>query len=137
MSGDVRGWRVALLPDLLINSPTALPDVLALLEAGGYGMLQLPPAGDHRLLLAVIADQVAEYRHHGYAVLAIGVHGEPGDGLHWRRLVPLLKNRGVPLPPRHIVRPGGNASLEAQRLSDVLAAFDLPLEEQQRWRVGG
>jgi hypothetical protein len=34
------------------------------------------------VLLAVIADQVAEYAHHGYAVVAVGVRGNPGGGLH-------------------------------------------------------
>jgi hypothetical protein len=130
---------MALLPDSLINPSqavgTALPDVLGVLEANGYGVVQLPPAGQHRLLLAVIADQIAEYSHHGYAVLAVGVRGEPGEGLHWRRLAPLLKHRGVALPPRHILRPEVDATLEAQRLSTRLANFDLPIEEQRRWRV--
>ena len=137
MNADLRGWHIALLPDMLVNPPTpraALPDVLALLEAGGYGVLQLPPVGEHRLLLAVIADQLAEYAHHGYAVVAIGVRGEP-DGLHWRRLAPLLRHRGVALPPRHIIRPDIDAVLEAQRLAALLAGYDLPVEEQQRWRV--
>jgi len=75
---------MALVPDALINPPerarTALPDVLGVLEASGYGVLQLPPKGGHGLLLAVIADQVAEYAHHGYAVVAVGVRGEPGRG---------------------------------------------------------
>lgn len=139
MNGDARGWRMALLPDSLINPSqavgTALPDVLGVLEANGYGVLQLPPPGEHRLLLAVIADQIAEYSHHGYAVLAVGVRGEPGEGLHWRRLAPLLKHRAVALPPRHILRPDVDAALEAQRLSTRLASFDLPIEEQRRWRV--
>lgn len=128
---------MALVPDMLINPPTpraTLPDVLALLAAGGYGVLQLPPPGEHRLLLAVIADQLAEYTHHGYAVVAIGVRGEPG-GLHWRRLAPLLRHRGVALPPRHIIRPDIDAALETQRLAAMLAGYDLPVEEQQRWRV--
>jgi hypothetical protein len=112
-----------------------MPDVLGVLEAGGYGVLQLPPLGDHRLLLAVIADQIAEYAHHGYAVVAIGMRGEPGDGLHWRRLAPLLRHRGVGLPPRHIIRPDADAALEEQRLAKLLASYDLPVEEQQRWRV--
>jgi len=94
VTGDARGWRMALVPDALINPPerarTALPDVLGVLEASGYGVLQLPPKGRHGLLLAVIADQVAEYAHHGYAVVAVGLRGEPGEGLHWRRLAPLL-----------------------------------------------
>jgi hypothetical protein len=139
VSGDSRGWRVALVPETLINPPNrvcaALPNVLGVLEASGYGVLQLPPPGEHRLLLAVIADQVAEYAHHGYAVVAIGVRGEPGNGLHWRRLAPLLRHRGVALPPRHIVRPDVDVALEGQRLAALLASYDLPVEEQHRWRV--
>jgi hypothetical protein len=139
VSEDARGWRIALVPDTLINAPAAaapaLPDVLGVLEANGYGVLQLPPPGEHRLLLAAIADQVAEYAHHGYAVAAIGLRGEAGDGLHWRRLAPLLRHRGVALPPRHILRPDLDAATEGQRLAVFLAGYDLPLEEQRRWRV--
>jgi hypothetical protein len=130
---------MALVPNTLVNQPhrirAALPDVLDVLDAGGYGVLQLPPPGEHRLLLAVIADQVAEYAHHGYAVVAIGVHGEPGNGLHWRRLAPLLRHRGVALPPRYIVHPDVDTVLEGQRLAALLASYDLPVEEQRRWRV--
>jgi len=139
MSGDARGWRMALVPDALINPPerarTALPDVLGVLEASGYGVLQLPPKGGHGLLLAVIADQVAEYAHHGYAVVAVGVRGEPGEGLHWRRLAPLLRHRGVALPPRYLVCPEVDAVAEGQRFATFLAGYDLPAEEQRRWRV--
>jgi hypothetical protein len=144
MTGDARGWRIALLPDILVNprdaSRSALPDVIGLVEAGGYGVLQLPPPGEHGALLAVIADQVAEYAHHGYAVAAIGVRwetggGETGDELHWRRLAPLLRNRGVALPPRHLIRAGAHAAAEGTRLAAFLAGYDLPVEEQRRWRV--
>lgn len=139
MSGDARGWRMALVPDTLMNPPdqarAALPDVLGVLEASGYGVLQLPPPGRHSLLLAVIADQIAEYAHHGYAVVAIGIGGQSGDGLHWRRLAPLLRHRGVALPPRHLIRPDADAALEGQRLAGFLAGYDLPLEDQRRWRV--
>ena len=130
---------MALVPDALINAPprvrAALPDVLTVLEASGYGVMQLPPPGEHPLLLAVIAEQLTEYAHHGYAVVAIGLSGEPGNGLHWRRLAPLLRHRGVALPPRHIVDPDVDAALEAQRLAAFLASYDLPLAEQRRWRV--
>jgi hypothetical protein len=123
----------------LLNAPqpdsAALPDVLRVLEASRYGILQLPPAGEHSLLLAVIADQAAEYSHHGYAVVAIGIHGEPGNGLHWRRLAPLLRHRGVALPPRHIIRPELDATAEGERLTAFLSEYDLPLEERRRWRV--
>ena len=127
------------MPEKLVNpqhrAGAVMLDVLGVLEAGGYGVLQLPPIGEHRLLLAVIADQVAEYAHHGYAVVAIGVRGDPGDGLHWRRLAPLLRHRGVALPPRHFIRPDVDAALEGQRLAKLLASYDLPVEDQQRWRV--
>jgi hypothetical protein len=136
---DVRGWRMALLADALINpcpaARAALPDVLTVLEAAGYGVLQLPPAGEHGPLLAVIADQVAEYAHHGYAVAAVGLEGLPGDGLHWRRLAPLLRHRGVTLPPRHVIRPEIDAPAEGRRLAEYLAGYDLPPEEQRRWRM--
>jgi len=139
VNGDVRGWRMALVPDTLINPPTlvraALPNVLGVLTACGYGVLQLPPPGEHGLLLAVIADQVAEYAHHGYAVVAIGVRGQAGDGLHWRRLAPLLRHRGVALPPRHLIRPDVDAAAEGQRFAVFLSGYDLPVEEQRRWRV--
>jgi hypothetical protein len=139
VNGDLRGWRIGLVPDVLTNPPhpmrSTLPDVLGVLEAGGYGVLQLPPAGEHGLLLAVIADQLAEYLHHGYAVAAIGLRGEPGDGLHWRSLAPLLRHRGAALPPRHIVRPGADVASETERLAAFLSGYDLPSEEQQRWRV--
>lgn len=139
MNNDSRGWRIALVPDTLINPPqaghAALPDLLKLLEASGYGVLQLPSPGEHRLLLAVTADQVAEYLHHGYAVVAIGLRGLSDNGLHWRRLAPLLRHRGVALPARHIVRPDGDVALESQRLATFLANYDLPMEEQRRWRV--
>jgi hypothetical protein len=135
---DARGWRIALVPDTLINPPKenrpALPDALGVLDACGYGVLQLPPPGGHGRLLAVIADQVAEYAHHGYAVVAIGVRGETA-ALHWRRLAPLLRQRGVAPPPRHLIRPNVDAAAEEQRFASFLAGYDLPAEEQLRWRV--
>jgi hypothetical protein len=135
MNPDVRGWRIALTPDALMNpSRTTLPDVLSVFESSGYGVLQLPGQGDHSLLLAVIADQVEEYSHHGYAVVAIGLQGEPGHGLHWRRLAPLLRHRGIALPPRHIIKADVDAVAETHRLATWLDNYDLPVEEQRRWR---
>jgi hypothetical protein len=138
VNGDARGWRMALVPDVLVNPQpkgrAALPDVLGVLTACGYGVLQLPPPGEHGALLAVIADQIAEYAHHGYAVVAIGVLGEPG-GLHWRRLAPLLRHRGVALPPRFSLQPDVDPAAESRRLAIFLSGYDLPAEEQRRWRV--
>jgi hypothetical protein len=139
VSADVRGWRMALVPDCLINPSVEarrrLPDLLRALEAASYGLLQLPPAGEHGLLLAVIADQVAEYAHHGYAIVAIGMRAERGHGLHWRSLAPLLRHRGVALPPRHLINAGVDPFAEERRLGAFLAGYDLPSEEQRRWRV--
>jgi hypothetical protein len=136
---DARGWRIALVPDTLINprnkNREALPDALSVLDACGYGVLQLPPEGEHGRLLAVIADQVAEYAHHGYAVVAVGMRGEAGGGLHWRRLVSLLRHRGVAAPPRHLILPNVHAAAEGQRLAAFLSGYDVPAEEQNRWRV--
>ncbi len=138
MSLDVRGWRVALVPDALVNPSSDAPAtaglVLRVLADQGYGILQLPPPGEHKLLLAIIADQVAEYAHHGYAVLAIGLDGAAGDPLHWRRLAPLLRHRGVALPPRLRVRVRAEGAAELQRLQAFLAAYDIPQADQRRWR---
>lgn len=134
MNTDVRGWRIALVAAPLVNADSKMgfPDVLDSLTRHGYGLLQLPPAGKFDLLLAVTADQVAEYAHHGYAVVAIGIDGEPGGALHWRSLASLIKKRGSPLPPRHLLKAGGLE--EKQRLDDFLKDYDLPEEEQRRWR---
>jgi len=107
---------------------------MSVLDASGYGVLQLPPPGKHGLLLAVIADQVAEYSHHGYAVVAIGIRGDNG-GLHWRRLANLLTHRGAALPPRHLIRPQDDVASEGQRLGAFLAGYDISAEERGRWRV--
>jgi hypothetical protein len=37
-------------------------------------------------------------------------------------------------PPRHLIRTNVEAAIETQRLSDFLARYDLPVEEQRRWR---
>ena len=112
--------------------------MLSVLEACGYGVLQLPPTGrtgDTGLLLAVVADQVAEYAHHGYAVVAVSLCGEPGNGLHWRRLSVLLRHCGVVPPPCQVVDPGGDRTGEERRLADFLAGHDLPEEQKRRWQA--
>jgi hypothetical protein len=137
MSLDRRGWRIALIADTLVNpEPGAAPDVIAILEASGYGVLHLPPTGSgHGLLLAVTADQVAEYAHHGYAIVAIGCRGKAESGLHWRRLTSLLDQRNCALPPRHVIAPKADIEKEARRLAAFLVDYDIPEVEQRRWRV--
>lgn len=139
LSGDVRGWRVALIAGSLVNAPAdapaALREAMSVVEECGYGVLQLPPPGPHGLLLAVLSDQIAEYAHHGYAVAAVGVQGEAGHGLHWRRLASLLRARSVELPPRYLVRADAQAALAKQRLGQFLSSLDISAAEQKRWRV--
>jgi hypothetical protein len=138
VSIDVRGWRIALLADALLNpEPRAsMPDVLKILEASSYGVLQLPPArGAHGLLLTVTADQVAEYAHHGYAVVAVGLKGTVESGLHWRRLTSLLQERNTALPQRHVIASETNSEKEAARLASFLASYDVADSEKARWRV--
>jgi hypothetical protein len=138
VSVDQRGWRIALIADALLNAGprTSLPDVIAVLEASSYGVLQLPPAGGaHGLLVAVTADQVAEYAHHGYVVVAIGLKGQAESGLHWRRLTSLLRQRNSALPPRHVIAPKIDAGEEARRLAAFLDSHDIPEDEKRRWRV--
>jgi hypothetical protein len=138
VSVDLRGWRIALIADALLNAGpgSALPDVIAILDASSYGVLQLPPAGGaHGLLLAVTADQVAEYAHHGYAIVAVGLKGQVESGLHWRRLTSLLRQRNSALPPRHVIAPKIDAGEEARRLAAFLDSHDIPEDEKRRWRV--
>jgi hypothetical protein len=138
MSVDRRGWRIALMADVLVNpeAGTSAPDVIAILEAAGYGVLHLPPTGRaHGLLLAVTADQVAEYAHHGYAIVAIGLKGQAESGLHWRRLTSLLRRRNSTLPPRHVIDMKIDTEEEARRLAAFLESYDIPEVEKRRWRV--
>jgi hypothetical protein len=73
---DLRGFRVALVADELINGDRAGFDLLGALDEAGWGVMLLPPtwypdaaAGP---LLDAIADQVHEYGRHGYAVALLG-----------------------------------------------------------------
>jgi hypothetical protein len=138
MSVDRRGWRIALIADALINpeANSSAPDVITILEASDYGVLHLPPTGGaHGLLLAVTADQVAEYAHHGYAIVAIGLKGRAESGLHWRRLTSLLRQRNGVSPPRHVIDPKVDTEEESRRLTAFLVSYDIPEVERRRWRV--
>jgi hypothetical protein len=73
---DLRGFRVALVADELINGDGAGFDVLGALDEAGWGVMLLPPAwypdAAAGPLLDAVADQVHEYDRHGYAVALIG-----------------------------------------------------------------
>lgn len=73
---DLRGFRVALVADELINGSRAGFDVLGALDEAGWGVILLPPAWYPDAvagpLLDAVADQVHEFDRHGYAVALIG-----------------------------------------------------------------
>ena len=137
MSADARGWKVALAPDGLVNAQqreSARFDLLSLLDNCGYGVIVMPPPGPQRLLLEVIADQVAEFAHHGYAVVAIGAAALPGHGLHWRSFTRLMQQRGAGPIPQYALRLEAEPEAERRRLAEVLAGYDLPEAERRKWR---
>jgi hypothetical protein len=113
---DLRGFRVALVADELINEDAAGFDLLAALQDAGWGVMLLPPNwypdGAARPQLDAIADQVHEYRRHGYAVALIGERAGLGDA---------LARVGVPVPE-------SLRAATASELRDKLAAVAATLE---------
>jgi hypothetical protein len=104
--GDARGFRIALTDDVYVNPPPGGLDGLAVLEAAGWGVMQLPaadyPAGTRARILASVADQVQEFARHGYAIVLVG----EGAGVD-----EALAAAGVPAPPR--LSPGTAGELRA------------------------
>jgi hypothetical protein len=76
MEGDERGFRVALVAAELVNPPPGGLDALAVLEAEGWGVVQLPaawyPDDVAAPLLEHVAEQVDEFARHGYDVVLVG-----------------------------------------------------------------
>jgi hypothetical protein len=103
---DLRGFRVVLVADELINGDGAGFDVLGALDDAGWGVMLLPPAwypdAAAGPLLDAIADQVHEYDRHGYAVALIGERAG---------LDAALTRAGLPVP----------APLRAATASELLA----------------
>ena len=107
---DERSFRVALVGDRYVNPVPGGLDGLAVLAAAGWGVMQLPddayPAEVAGLLLAEIAEQVAEFSRHGYLFVLVGERAGLGEA---------LARVGVSLPPRI-------APASAGELSEFLAA---------------
>jgi hypothetical protein len=107
MDEDARGCRVALTADEYVNPAPGGLDGLAVLDAAGWGVMQLPapgyPAATRARILAGVTEQVQEFSRHRYAIVLIGADGG---------LSPLLAAAGVPAPPQLI-----------PQTADELAAF--------------
>jgi hypothetical protein len=113
---DLRGSRVVLAADELINEDAAGFDLLAALQDAGWGVVLLPPAwypdAAAGPLLDAIADQVHEFSRHGYAVALIGERAG---------LDAALARVGVPVPE-------SLRATSASQLRSELAAIASALE---------
>lgn len=122
---DARGWRVAVVPDALLNPASPLLEApvpgaepaRALLEARGWGLVVAPPHmfGEAAVLAALdlVAQDVHEYRRFEYEVVFVGLDPLPGLGLWSEALGEALVLRGQRgLDPLHVVDAGDLGALE-------------------------
>lgn len=104
MEGDARSRCVVLLAECYVNPAPGGLDGLAVAQARGWGVIQLPaecysPELSGRLL-AEIAEQAEEYQRHGYHLAIVGHR----DGLDQS-----LAGVGLALPA--LPRPGDGAQV--------------------------
>jgi hypothetical protein len=103
---DARSFRVALISDEFVNPGSGGVDGLAVLEAEGWGAIQLPPDSSSRevssALLEHIAEQAEEFLRNGYDVVVIGDHAG---------LDAALGARGISMLPQ--ARPSSTADIRA------------------------
>jgi hypothetical protein len=123
--GDERSFRVALVADRYVNPAPGTVDGLAVLEAAGWGVMQLPddayPAEVARLLLAEVAEQVEEFSRHGYLFILVGERAGLDEA---------LARAGVAIPPRVV-------PASAAELSEFLAAQPDPPALAAAWDPAG
>jgi hypothetical protein len=94
---DPRARRIAVVADSLLDS--LLPE----LQQGGFGTIQLPPAGLEPEVTAAwleqVAEHVAEFTRNDYEVVLAG------DGAHEEALRGALDTLGVPGLPQYAIQP--------------------------------
>jgi hypothetical protein len=75
MPSDQRSFRMAVVPDELVNDGTLDFDVLQVLEQAGWGAIVLPPTWYPAELtvdlLTQFAEHVEEFVRHGYDVVCV------------------------------------------------------------------
>jgi hypothetical protein len=80
LQGDVRGRRIAVVPDKVVNPPVGRADHLSSLAEQGWGVIALCPPGlepsAHGAWLDAIVDEVATFLDDGYEV-AVVYNDEP------------------------------------------------------------
>ncbi len=93
MHGDVRGRRIAVVPDTVVNPPVGGPDHLSSLAEEGWGVIALCPPGlepsAHRAWLDAIVDQVVTFLDDEYEVALVY-----GDGPEMEEFVTALRAAG-------------------------------------------
>ncbi|MGH3118589.1 MAG: hypothetical protein ACRDQ2_16045 [Gaiellales bacterium] len=103
---DVRGFRVALISDDLVNPGSTGIDGLSVLEAEGWGAVHLPPNAYPREisapLLEHIAEQAEEFLRNGYDLVLIG---------HREGVQDALSAVGIPSLP--MLRPSSTDEIQA------------------------
>ena len=81
VEGDLRGFRVAVCADALVNPEPGGLDALAVCERTGFGVMQLPatwyPDDVAAGWLEQVAEQLDEYLRRGYAVVLVTLAGDP------------------------------------------------------------
>jgi hypothetical protein len=103
---DLRGFRIAVVADDLVNPAPGAIDALAVLEPAGWGVIQLPPTWYPEDVAAPLLEQVAEhveeFARHGYDMVLVGAR--PG-------LAEALAAVGAAVP--ETIEPESAAELEA------------------------
>jgi hypothetical protein len=103
VDGDLRGHRVAVCADALVNPEPGGLDALAVCERAGFGVMQLPatwyPQDVAAGWLEQVAEQLDEYLRRGYAVVLV-MRARDAAGTRQRKaLAAALKAIGHDLPP--------------------------------------
>jgi hypothetical protein len=116
VEGDLRGFRVAVCADALVNPEPGGLDALAACERTGFGVMQLPatwyPENVAAGWLEQVAEQLDEYLRRGYGVVLVTLAGDPAGAAQRTALGAALAKIGHGLPPEH-ASDGDAAELEA------------------------
>jgi hypothetical protein len=116
VEGDLRGHRVAVCADALVNPAAGGLDALAVCERTGFGVMQLPatwyPEEVAAGWLEQVAEQLDEYFRRGYAVVLVTAASDAAGPAQRTALAAALAKIGHELPPEH-ASDGDEAALEA------------------------
>jgi hypothetical protein len=104
VEGDKRSHRVAVCADALVNPEPGGLDALAVCEATGFGVMQLPatwyPANVAAGWIEQVAEQLDEYLRRSYAVVVVMPAGDPAAASQLEVLAAELAKIGHALPPQ-------------------------------------